>query len=290
MADILDVLNALTALAQEAVYPDGLDQPSVGGIPVRIYPGWPNPATLDADLGATANPKYAHVNIYSSNIARVTTRFDAQWQTVSVSDPTISMTLSGDTVIINGSPSTPQAAMIIVNGIGYSYGLLPGDTLNSIATSLAALIPSATSMGNVITIGNNPRSIIPRVITSGISARELAREKRLVIVFVWAPTPLIRSQIAYAIQVLFAATYRVPLPDGYYGQLTYSGSNERDDLEKPLVFRRDVHFIFEFPTTQLQTTATIGQNTVNVTDYQGNEIINKPSEFDLFGGDPLLLL
>jgi hypothetical protein len=261
MADIYDVQVALANLAQTAVYPNGLSQPSVANCDVRIYPGNPIPDTLDADLIA----QKAHVSIFPTNIARVSTRFQTDWYTTQVNTPTLVMTtnLNAGTVTITGTVSTPQSCMIIYNSIGYSYGVQSGDTLNSIASNLASIITGATSTGNVVTL-INPHLLSARVIIAGTGTREVAREKRLVLTTVWAPTPLIRSQIGYAIAVLFASTYRVALPDGYYGQLVYSGSQEKDDLEKVICYRRNIHFIFEFATTQAMNEYTIGDNIINI--------------------------
>lgn len=262
MADIYDVQVALAALAQTAIYPNGTSQPSVSNCDVRIYPGWPIPDTLDTDLTA----RKAHVSIFPTNIARVSTRFQTAFYTTSVNLPTLTLvTASGNQITVGGTVSLPQACMAIVNGVAYSYGVITGDTLNSIATNLAALIPNATAVSNVITIGNNPHSLITKVIVSGTSVREVAREDRMMIVTVWAPTPLIRSQLGGALASTFAATYRVALPDGFMGQLKYSGSRELDLLEKVKCYRRDIHFTFEFATTQTETDYTIGDNIINTT-------------------------
>lgn len=263
MADIYDVQVALTNLAQAAVYPNGLSQPSIANCDVRIYPGNPIPDTLDADLIA----QKAHVSIFPTNIARVSTRFTTDWYTTQLNSPTLVMTanLNAGTVTITGTISTPQSCMIIYNGVGYSYKVLNSDTLNSIASNLASLITGATATGNLVTLVN-PHLLFTRVIIAGTGTREVAREKRLVLTTVWAPTPLIRSQIGYAIAVLFAATYRVGLPDGYYGQLVYSGSLEEDLLEKVICYRRKIHFIFEFATTQAMPEYTIGDNIINISE------------------------
>lgn len=264
MADIYDVETALTSLAQTAVYPNGTSEPSVANCDVRIYPGWPIPDTLDADLTA----RKVHVSIFPTNIARVSTRFDTRWYTTNINVPTITLMVNNtaNTVTLNGTITVLQSCMIIVNGIGYSYGIQSTDTLNSIATQLANIIPNTSAFGNVITI-SGAFSIVGRISFAGTSVREVAREKRMMIVTVWAPTPLIRAQIGGAIIPLFAATYRVALPDGFYGQLKYSGSREVDILEKVKCYRRDIHFEFEFATTQSENDYAVADNVINVTPF-----------------------
>jgi hypothetical protein len=261
MADIYDVQTALTNLAQTAIYPNGTSQPSVANCNVAIFPGWPIPDSLDADLAALN----AQVSIFPEDVTRVTTRFDTTWYTTQQNTQTLflSANSTAGTVTITGSVSLPQSCMIILNNVGYSYGVLANDTLNSIATKLAALIPGATSALNVITL-TDIITLAVSVIVTGTSVREVAREKRMFMVTVWAPTPLIRSQIASAITSLFAATYRIAMPDGFAAQLSYSGSREMDILEKEACYRRDIHMIVEFATTQSATNYTIGDNIVNL--------------------------
>lgn len=267
MADIYDVQVVMAQLAQEAVYPNGLSQPSVAECAVRIFPGWPLPNTLDSDLTA----RNAQISIFPSNIARSTTRFYTYWDTVSINSPTLTLTVNNNTVTVGGTVSTPQSCMVFSNNVSYSYVVLPSDTLNSIASALAALIPHASAINNVITISNNPIGVLGKVITTGQSLRELAREMRMMLVSIWAPSPQIRSVLGNAIAVLFSSTYRPELPDGSYGQLSYSGSREEDILEKVKCYRRDIHFIFEYGITQADTNYTIGDNVINLTTTPPDE-------------------
>lgn len=72
MADQSDVAEALLGLATAAVYPGGPAAPSVAGVPVRLYRGWPDPETLAADLRAGA----AHVSVFPEPRGEVnTTRY-----------------------------------------------------------------------------------------------------------------------------------------------------------------------------------------------------------------------
>ena len=281
MADIYDVQNALAALAETAIYPNGIENPSIVNADVRIFPGWPIPDTLDADLTA----RKVQVSIFPADIARVSTRFDTEWCTTAINPATLIMTIEGlNEIAISGTVSIPQACMVLMNGQAYSYGVQLNDTLNSIATNLAAIIPNATASGSVVTINTNPSNLRTSVIVTGTSVRELAREKRMMIVTVWAPTPIVRSQIANALNVLFSSTYRVGLPDGFYGQLAYNGSREIDVLEKVKCYRRDLHFIFEYAITQSATDYTIGETVVT------NSILSSEGIFILLNGNNFTLL
>lgn len=284
MADIYDVQVALTNLAQTAIYPNGTSQPSVANCNVKIFPGWPIPASLDADLAAGN----AQVSIFPTNVARQSTRFETEYYTTGIDEPTLTITLNSNTVTIGGTVTAGQACMVNVNKAAYSYLATANDTTDTIAAGLAVMIPNATVVGSVITIGGVLYYLTKAVIVNGTSVKEVAREKRLIVCYVWAPTPIIRSQIGYAIQVLFADTPRVALPDGYYGQLTYSGSDERDDLEKSIIYRRDVHFIFEFATTKIVTAPTIGKNLIYTIPSYDQVITTDHDEVVTTTGSPVI--
>ena len=76
MADLDDVMNALTSLIAGVIYPNGTGNASVVGAPVKIYPGWPVPNVLDDDIKAG----HAHVSIFPRPEERNTTRHATAWQ------------------------------------------------------------------------------------------------------------------------------------------------------------------------------------------------------------------
>lgn len=80
MADLDDVLNELVILCQGAIYPDGVPAGSVAGIPVKIYPGWPVPQALNADIAAGK----AHVSVYARPEEKNTTRYPKEPHLVSM--------------------------------------------------------------------------------------------------------------------------------------------------------------------------------------------------------------
>jgi hypothetical protein len=77
MADITDVAQALVQAIANAIYPDGADKPSVCGLPVIVYQGWPDPQQLAADLVAGK----AHVSVWPLPGDRVTDVMmgDTEW-------------------------------------------------------------------------------------------------------------------------------------------------------------------------------------------------------------------
>jgi hypothetical protein len=257
MADLSDVLTTLYNMAVTAVYPNGTGQPSVAGIPVRISMGWPQPASLDADL----LNNIARVSLFPvGGASRNTTRYERQWQTVSTNPATITLTVEGLNVTVGGTVSTPQTCHLIVNKIDYFYAVTADDTLDTIAVALAALIPGASVLENVITL-TNAYSIIGRVSTSGTSAMEIARQEQMFQITVWAPANAPgytgRQALGNAIKVAFDYTYRITLPDQFVGHLYYQRTLENDALQLAQAYRRDLFYCVEYPTTISETTYTI---------------------------------
>jgi hypothetical protein len=241
MADLSDVLTTLYNMAVTAVYPNGTGQPSVAGIPVRISMGWPQPASLDADL----LNNIARVSLFPvGGASRNTTRYERQWQTVTV----------------GGTVSTPQTCHLIVNKIDYFYAVTADDTLDTIAVNLAAQIPGASVLENVITL-SNAYSIIGRVSTSGTSAMEIARQEQMFQITIWAPANApgytARQALGNAIKIAFDYTYRITLPDQFVGHLYYQRTLENDSLQLAQAYRRDLFYCVEYPTTISETTYTI---------------------------------
>lgn len=269
MADISDVTTALAAIAASAIYPNGTSSPSVAGIPVMIYPGWPEKTQLDNDIAVNK----AHVSIFPTNMERVTSRFRADYQTLSVNPATITLSVNNaeTTITVGGTVTTPQTAMIIYNGTGYAYSIKSNDTLNTIATGIAAMLPSASAVGAVVTV-NGAYSLIGRLSTAGISIRELSRREHVIAVDVWAPNDTIRTAISSAIEIAFNALERFALPDGFWARLKYSSMNQIDDLQKSRVYRRNINYTVEYAVTQTETDYTVADPITNVSEAQTGNI------------------
>ncbi|MFD2271831.1 hypothetical protein ACFS07_13365 [Undibacterium arcticum] len=118
MADLTDVGSALVALIAQTVYPNGTGQASVANTGVRIYQGWPNPQQLDADLKLGI----CHVSVYPRTEERNVTRYSKDWQQLSVNTPTLTLTISGQTVTVGGTvPPGEQSAKR--DGVGQQAAL-----------------------------------------------------------------------------------------------------------------------------------------------------------------------
>ena len=269
MADVSDVSNALVTLIAATIYPSGTAQASVAGVGVRVYAGWPNPEQLDTDLRA-ATP-ICHVSVFTRPEERNTTRFTTDWKPVSVNTPTMTLTISGQTVTVGGvvpPANNPHNAMLFANGKPYVYAVLATDTLTTIAASLAALIvidmAGTSAVGAVITMPNSARINGARVGVTGSSMRELRRQERSFQISIWADTFVHRDAIAQAIDTVLAFTTFLTLADSSAGRLIYKGSAVSDDQQKDRLFRRDLTYMVEYATTQTETETQITQEQLNV--------------------------
>ena len=262
MADILDIQNGLIAICVAAVYPNGTGSTSITGSAVRLFPGWPVPQLLDADLLAGAS----QISVFPTNTETNTTRYPKDWINQSVNAQTITAALTGQTVTIGGAQPTIFYAHIIsinVNGQPYVYTTLQTDTLNTIAAALAALIPGAGVAGVVITMASNARVLYARVGITGTSVREIRRQTRVMQLTVWTSTPALRDTLGRAIDTALAATEFLTMPDGYGARLVYKGSHIIDDLMKAKLYRRDFLYMVEYATTQIEVDTSITQIQIN---------------------------
>jgi len=256
MADMTDVADALVGIIVAAVYPFGTGQPPAGGVPAKIFQGWPEPQALKADL---AN-KVANVSVFPSATFKVTTRRMAEWQELTAPAPTLTATAAGVTITLAGSVSVPQAVCMIIDGQDFAYGLQAGDTLASIATALAALVNAvqpATAAGAVVTIPG-ARRVVARVVANGTSAKEVAREQRAFTVSIWADCFDHREPLAKVITPVLADLTRITMPDGTVATCEYSGSQQVDTEQMQGIFRRDINVTIDYGTILTRTDNQVG--------------------------------
>lgn len=257
MATISHVQQALQDLIYAVLYPTAAP-PSVLGYPVKIYPGWPDPQTLDADMVETAPgvPTAAHVTIYPLPAERNTTRYPNERTEHPAPAVTYSLSVAGQVVTVGGAAPSPYVAQnlaVFVNGKPYVVTALSGQTLAQIATALRALIvvdvPGTTVVGAQITVPAGARIDRVRVGSTGSTTREVGRQEKQFQIIAWSSHPDSRSALADAYDAVLKDTQRVTLADGTVAHLTYHGGREDDVLQKQRIYRRFAMFAVEFATT-----------------------------------------
>lgn len=274
MADLSDIETTLVAALAQIVYPAGTGQPSIAGVDVKIYRGWPLANLLDADLRAGK----VNISVFPHDIERRTTRYAREWAELPGTPPDLVLTAVADTITVSGTPSTPLNAAAAVDGTGYVYAVQPGDTLASVATGLAALIAqdtTAVSTGNVISVPQ-AYALSARVGRIGRAIQETRRQARQFQVTAWCPTPAIRDLVAAAIDDALADVDFLALPDGTYGRLLYERSAVLDRSQSEGLYRRDLFYSVEYATTKVLDAAQILVTPLGLADPLGNPIPAPP--------------
>lgn len=254
MADLIDVENALVALAVQVLYPNGTaQQNSTAGMPVKVYPGWPQANQLDQDLKVGI----CHVTVFPTAIERNVTRYPKEWQPLEQHPETITMTVSGRTITVAGSIPSPfyaQNVAVLANNLVFVYATQQGDTMTGIASALAnqiaQAIPGATSSGAVITLPATANLQEARVGAAGTAVREIRRTERVFMITAWCDTPSHRDALCAALDGNFALTERLFMPDQMAARMIYRNSPVFDANQKSLLYRRDLNYSVEFATTQ----------------------------------------
>ena len=251
LADISDVEEALCGQIFSAAYPLGLQNDSATTMPIKIYRGWPANKTLNADLLAGTQT----ITVFSQpNSTQNTSRYARIWRTVAESPPRLTVAVKGNMATLSGDGGGGQTVGLIVGGVGYAYSLNEDDTLQSAAMALATMIPGASARGVIITtLGLEP--LQARVVGSGTAEMETRRQQQGLLVSVWCPTPAGRDDLAAAIDNWLSDLDWLPLPDGTVGRLLYHGTVETDASENASLYRRNLIYTVEYPTTIRMTSA-----------------------------------
>ncbi|MDE1179496.1 hypothetical protein [Paraburkholderia sp.] len=226
---------------------------------MRIFPGWPVASSLDSDLEAGK----VQVSIFPLGMEANTTRYLRIWQAGAVKSPTLFMTAQGNTVIVSGAVTSPLVAQnlaVLINGKAYLHAAQSTDTITSIATALASLIaadwPGTTNAGPVITVPG-AFEIVARVGTSATAVEEIRRQKRLIQITIWAPTPDARKIVASTIDGSLADTAFITMPDFTEARVMYHDSPMTDMLSKARIYRRDLRYFIEYATTKTREAAVV---------------------------------
>lgn len=253
MADLSDVLTALANTLGTAFYPNGTANPSAITAPVRIYPGWPVPANLDADLAANT----VNVSLYPLPMERVEGLTSPDTQTQTITPAQLTLSVSGSQITVGGAIQVGDVATIDRNYAVSTYAVQASDTLASVAAGIASAI-GGTASGNVVTAPSGTFALSAGVSTQGTVIQPMRRIERRIQVTIWAPTPSLRDQAAPIIDNALWNAERITLPDGTPCGLSYQGSPMTDMLEKQAIYRRDLMIAARYLSTQTQTAQTVG--------------------------------
>lgn len=280
MADLSDVETAIANLIGSVVYPNGSASPSslLGGsgspVGVKIYRGWPNPAQLDKDLAAGL----VNISVFPRvSVDRNTTRYPVDFQEISRGVATLTATVSDNKVTIGGTVNVAVAqfvTIIIGPRVVVSYAVQVGDTLVSIAASLAALITAAfaptTSAGPVISVPTSAY-LVAEVGVTGIQMAETERQLSQLQITFWCPDPVSRDNAGKLIRPVLSQRTFITLADQSAARFRFHGTNVSDSAERVQLYRRDTIYDVEFATTV--TDAVFEVTSININSKSGQSAL-----------------
>lgn len=287
MASISDVETAIQSLIEATVYPNG-SPPSALGYPVKIYAGWPDPATLDADMVEAAKdgrPTAAHLSIYPLPSGRNVTRYQGQRLTKRIETPTYGVALLGQVVTITGSPPGtyfPHNIAVVVDGFPYMVQATPGQTAAEVAAALLSAIgadfPAATRTGAQITLPDDARLGAPVIGVTGQTIREVKRQEREVQIAVWTSSPAGRSALADLLDPALSDTPFLTLADGSQCRFHCKAEREDDFQQKQRIYRRLWIYTVEYAVTVVEGATQIIAPMVAAETFVQQALFAAPAE------------
>jgi hypothetical protein len=259
MADQADVENALVSLVATAVYPNGTGQVSAvigaaGAAVCRVYRGAPNGPALEADLAQGV----MHATVFAADTpVKNTTRFPRSWQVVARVPDTLAVTTHGSSASFAGTCAAGQLAGIAVDGAIFPYAVQARDTPPTVASNLAAMLRAAGWLvdysASALTVPA-AQLFTARVVAGGMALQEIKRQVEAFRISLWCGDPSTRDAAAAVIDPALATPNFIALADGSCGHLTYAGGSTTDTGADAALYRRDLIYTVEYPTTLMATT------------------------------------
>jgi hypothetical protein len=249
MADQSDVETALVGVVGAALYPGGLAAAcAVAGAVCRVYRGWPVSAALDGDLAnGISNVSVAAIGQHAVN----TTRWPDIWSEPRPTVPTLLATVAGDAVTLSGTAAPGQVMALVVDGVAVACRTEPGDAPADVAATLARLLlprRSASASGATLTLPG-ARRLSARVEADQPVLRQTRRQRQGFRVTCWCPDPATRDAVGAAIDAALSGIDFIGLADGTSGRLRYLASTVSDRWEDAVLYRRELSYSVDYPTT-----------------------------------------
>ena len=266
MADQSDVENAITAIVANALYPAGTSAPSVTGHTCRVYRGFPTAPALAADLAAGVS----HVTVVANGAIKNVTRYPRIWQTVSPVASSLAVQVAAGSASFSGTCAAGQLAGVAVDGALFPYAVQANDTPATVASNLAALLRTAgwiVDYSAATIIVPAARHFTARVVNGAGSLQEIKRQSQEFAITLWCPSPENRDTAAPAIDQSLASVPFIPLADGSYARMIFAGSDVVDAAEDATLYKRELRYSAEYPTTLAQLTPAMLFGTIG---FDGN--------------------
>jgi hypothetical protein len=220
MADLSDVENAIVAEAVAALYPSGTNVSSIVGASCKVYRGWPVPAALNSDLAAGVVNVTVFPSIKPDEL--VDLYFDRPYAALVPSS--LIATVAGQSVTFSGTVTVNQIVGLLVNGVPYIYN-----------TAISATIGMP-----------NGTFLIARVVVNVSVLSLLRRERRDIQVISWCPSSTLRDNVCSSLDLAFASRSFILLADQTRACVRYVSTQEYDQTQNALLYRRDLCYQFEY--------------------------------------------
>ena len=264
MADLSDVEQEIVTLVYKAIHPDSTNSPNAIDFPCRVFRGWPTPAGLNADLQAGI----ANVTVFPDDDLGVTiNHFGATWYDQQI-PATFFGKVDGYSVIFSGEIEREALIGLLVDGQSFVHRATVGESPTVVASTLASLIsstrPAQATNARILVPDSHALSV--RIGEAANCYHEIRRQHRQIRVASWCNNPLRRDKIASHIDRILATCTFVELPDSAKGRLTYRGTMVYDQAQNALLYRRDLLYTAEYPTTisRTLTPMVFGELALNV--------------------------
>lgn len=288
MADISDVTAFLANAAKNAVYPSGILSPSVAGMDVRIFEGWPVADQLELDMAGKmlsgtppvpiARPGGPLINVsvfpMLGNTATPYQILDSTWL---ISPPVYGLAISvvNGVITITGTPTAGEYLSIIADRT-YAHsesGVSAAAIIASLAADFAANYSGVSSTASTLTIPYK-FDLTVRQGAVGTLGKVIHRQKQSVMITTWAPTHAARTTIAKAIDVTLKIFGVITMPDTSQANLSYNRTNVMDDQQMRTVYRRDLIYDVEYATLETFPGYVITSVDTSVANYNNSAIVH----------------
>ena len=253
MADQANVEAAIVSIIANALYPNGDASPSSVGYSCKVYRGWPKSPTLNEDL----LDNIAHVSVYTAGTpAKNVTKYPRIWQSISSNNGTLSVSMDGIIAVFSGSCSAGLLAGVMVDGQTFSYAVQANDSPQTVASNIAALLREA---GWIVDYSDSricvPQAVhfLARVVSGSGVMKEIRRQEQGFKVSVWCSSPLMRDVIIPVVDGALSEKKFIALVDGSYGRIRFENEVTVDNSEDAELYRRDLVYMVEYPTTILKS-------------------------------------
>lgn len=272
MATRASVEQALAAAVAGALYPDGIGAASAVGVPVRVFRGWPDSQSLDADLARGV----AQISIYARpGMARVEGRRLDGWLPLPRAAASMTATAGYDTVTFAGTGMVGQMAGIIEGGRSWTA---PAEgTPAQVAAALAALMAvdrPAVAVGGVITLQAPVVGLEARVVPPAPERIVLRQQWQGWQISSWCPTVESRDAIASLLDLWVGRTQFMVVGNDLV-RVAYTGESQDDDARKAKLLRHDMMVSLCYPTTdgRDEPVTVIGQTDVLAPRPDGTDVV-----------------